>query len=231
MAAGLIVNDFSTTQSGGATNVATSIGVAAAIPGAGAADRVYVRNRRTGEIFLVTAGGNGTTWTVTREAEDASRFPKAAMIAGDNLDVIASKLALQENLVAYTAFTPTVTQSGSVTVSIVAARDCIIGKHAHVWFQLSVTGSGTGANDIVVTIPAALAAHANAIGATIMSGVAMIYDNGTAFHSCFAYFATATTIKFIDPAVTSGASVGSGPSFALAVNDSISANLEYELAA
>lgn len=113
MPAGFLINDWSTTTSASATNVATSISVAAAVPGAGASDRVYIRNRRTGEIFLITSGANGTTWTVTREAEDASRFPKAAMNSGDNLDAIGSRLALAEGLMFYGTWTPTLIGSST----------------------------------------------------------------------------------------------------------------------
>lgn len=86
----LQLNDYQTTQSGGATSGATSIAVAAAISGAGAADTVRMRNARTGEIFDVTAGGDSTTWTVSRAVEDATRFPAAAMLNGDVLEAVAT---------------------------------------------------------------------------------------------------------------------------------------------
>ncbi len=84
----LLINDFSTTQSGGATSGAVSLAVAAAVPGAGAGDTVRFRNARTGEIFDGTANLNTTTWTVSRAVEDASRWPAAAMLNGDVLEAV-----------------------------------------------------------------------------------------------------------------------------------------------
>ncbi len=91
----LLINDFQTTQSGGATSGATSIAVAAAVPGVGASDTVRFRNARTGEIFDGTANLNTTTWTIARAVEDSSRWPAAAMLNGDVLEAVPTNALVQ----------------------------------------------------------------------------------------------------------------------------------------
>src|SRR5512138_2983596 len=50
----------------------------------------------------------------------------------------------------WAAWTPTVTQSGAVTVTVTYARYCLVGKVCHVQARLAVTGSGTETNAIVI---------------------------------------------------------------------------------
>lgn len=91
----LLINDFQTTVSSGINSSATTLTVAAAIPGAGASDTVRMRNAASGEIFDVTAGGNGTSWTIVRGVEDASRWPAAAMSASDVLEAVPTSAGIQ----------------------------------------------------------------------------------------------------------------------------------------
>jgi hypothetical protein len=54
---------------------------------------------------------------------------------------------------AWTSWTPTVTQSGSVTVTNTRSRYARYGRTIHFSLQLSVTGSGTGSNAVLISFP------------------------------------------------------------------------------
>ena len=59
---------------------------------------------------------------------------------------------------AWTSWTPTVTQSGSVTVTNTRSRYARWGRKIEVTISLSVTGSGTSSNQITVSLPVTAAA-------------------------------------------------------------------------
>lgn len=63
-----------------------------------------------------------------------------------------------------TAWTPTVTQSGSVTVTNTYSRYIRVGRLVHGWFNLAVTGSGTGANAVIIGIPLTAATSGISVG-------------------------------------------------------------------
>lgn len=65
---------------------------------------------------------------------------------------------------AWTSWTPTVTQSGSVTVTNTRSRYARYGRTIHFLVSLAVTGSGTSSNAITVSLPVAAAATDEIIG-------------------------------------------------------------------
>jgi hypothetical protein len=66
---------------------------------------------------------------------------------------------------ALTSWTPTVTQTGSVTVTNNYSRYIRIGRLIAGWFSLTVTGSGSGSANIVIgAIPATAASTSPVIG-------------------------------------------------------------------
>ncbi len=114
----------------------------------------------------------------------------------------------------YTDWTPTVTQLGNVVVTITEAKYVKIGQMVHIYANLTVTGSGTGANAIVV---GALTNFGSVSGC---QGGALILDTGTLAYHAGVIPASGTTIKFYGYAV--GDFVGITPNFALAAGDTIS---------
>ena len=54
---------------------------------------------------------------------------------------------------AWTSWTPTVTQSGSVTVTNTRSRYARYGRTIHFTMVLAVTGTGSGTNSIVLSLP------------------------------------------------------------------------------
>jgi hypothetical protein len=88
-------NLAATTLSGGITNVATSLTVASASGFPSAAPfRIVLSDGTNYELLEVTAGAGTTTWTVTREVEDSSRFPKRAWNNGDRVTQVVTAGAL-----------------------------------------------------------------------------------------------------------------------------------------
>lgn len=73
---------------------------------------------------------------------------------------------------ALTSWTPTVTQSGSVTVTVNYATCQRIGRMLHGGFRVTVTGSGTGANAVIIGgLPA------TGVSSSAPVGFATIYDS------------------------------------------------------
>lgn len=80
---------------------------------------------------------------------------------------------------AWTSWTPTVTQSGSVTVTNTRSRYARYGRTIHFTAQLSVTGSGTGSNAITISLPVTAAASAQMVGVGLLvdSSASLIYPS------------------------------------------------------
>lgn len=75
---------------------------------------------------------------------------------------------------ALTSWTPTVTQSGSVTVTVNYAKYQRVGRMIMGWFKVTCTGSGTISNPVIIGgIPATAAASDVGIGP------ATLYDTST----------------------------------------------------
>jgi hypothetical protein len=125
----------------------------------------------------------------------------------------------------WASWTPAVTQSGSVTVTVTRARYTQIHKTVVAIGQLAVTGTGTAGNAITVTVPVTAAA------AGPVAGSAWIFDSSaTASYSNAVFLNATTTIRFLNDATGAGAGVGATPSFGLASPDEIRFIVTYEAA-
>lgn len=122
-------------------------------------------------------------------------------------------------------WTPTVTQSGSVTVTISSAKYVKVGTIVHAWARLVVTGSGTGNNAIVIGgLPFTAARSGEVIGSGYIynADATIIYDGSL-------QLVTTTTINYIWGTGT-GNAMGVSPNFALASPDELRFHIAYEAA-
>lgn len=173
--------------------------------GAGKAVRVYGADGTGYGQFtsdnngLVTLGGSGTS-------------------AGD--------IALSGG--AWVAWVPVLTQGASTpTFTTTYAKYRKLGKTVNVQCELAVTSAGVIANQVSVTLPAALTA---ATGTGHMPiGQMRIFRTGVTIYNTHASLQTATLVVGHVENATSGP-IGLSPSFALAIGDKVAVNLMYELA-
>lgn len=130
------------------------------------------------------------------------------------------------DLAAWTSWTPAVTQPGSVTVTNTRSRYARYGRTIHFTVNLSVTGSGTGANDIVISLPVTAAATGPAVG----SGQVVDTSAGTA-HRCIIGLNSTTSFVMQPTATTATGALGStGMTAGLASGDTIEVSGTYEAA-
>lgn len=117
-------------------------------------------------------------------------------------------------------WTPTITQSGSVTYTSTFSRYSVIQDTVIVRARLAVTSAGTTNNTITIgSIPVAAADNSG------IAGEMVILDNGTAYY-IGALFISGTT--FLGRADGLGAAFGVTPNFALASGDIIDIVAVYE---
>lgn len=118
------------------------------------------------------------------------------------------------------AWTPTLTQSGSVSHTLNKGRYVQQGAVIHCWCDLSITGSGTAANAITVTAPVT----ANTSG--IVVGAAQVYDSSaTSRYVCTTFAQSTTTFTFRSDG--GDGALGFNPSFGLASGDTIQLQATY----
>lgn len=124
-------------------------------------------------------------------------------------------------------WTPTVTQSGAVAVTVTYARYFIVGEVAIVQALLAVTGAGTATNAIIIGgQPAAIQPANTATFAAI--GVGIVRDSG----GSVSYTGILTARDVTDwrfQAHNVGPTIGISPDFALASGDEISFQAAYEI--
>ena len=162
--------------------------------------------------------------------------PSAQLAADDQVAVLLFQATNFENGVILGAFgstgatdtagtwTPTVTQSGSVAVTINSARYRISGKLCHVQARLSVTGAGTAGNGIVIGgQPSAI----QAISTEVLIGHFLLFDSGTAYYTGAVRAVGAANWQMFGH--LEGGSLGADPSFALAAGDVLYFAGTYEL--
>jgi hypothetical protein len=106
---------------------------------------------------------------------------------------------------AWTAYTPTLTQSAAVTKTVTYAKYVRIGKTVCFSLYLDVTGTGTAANEVVVGLPVTAATSA---GVHVGSG--MIFDASAGIvYNGNAFLASATAVKLWPSADGTAAGLGS----------------------
>ena len=124
----------------------------------------------------------------------------------------------------WTAWTPEVSQPTTVAATVDAATYTQIGKLVVANFRLSITGTGTGGNAVVVSLPVT-AARANDY-----CGSVQIYDLSlTTPYLGIAWLQTTTTMRFRGDWSGTGA-WGFVPNVGLAAGDFIAGTVIYEAA-
>lgn len=129
---------------------------------------------------------------------------------------------------AWTPYTPTLTQSGAVTKTVTYAKYQRVGRLIHFAVNLSITGTGTASNVVLVGLP--VAASAGFDGCQL--GPGLIYDSSasTVYNGNAAV--VGTTTAHIWPAADGAVTALGGRAFtaALASGDLIRMSGTYEAA-
>ena len=124
---------------------------------------------------------------------------------------------------AWVDYTPTLTQSATVTKTISNARYCQIQKTVFVQVYLIATSAGTAGNIVKIGLPiAARAANSST------TGIAQLYDASTnLMYVSSAYLDSATACAFL---YQTGSPFGISPTITLGAGDQLQMNLTYEVA-
>jgi hypothetical protein len=128
---------------------------------------------------------------------------------------------------AWTTWTPVVTQSGAVAVTVNRAVYARYGRTIHWKCQLTVTGTGTASQPIYVSVPVTGAAATDS-----HNGSGYLFDTSAAtFYPCVVVAASTTTTQMLGTAGTNP-TLGAGGGFtaALAAGDQILLSGTYEAA-
>lgn len=128
----------------------------------------------------------------------------------------------------WTSWTPTVTQSVGVTVTVSYAKYMIIGNVAIVLVRLTCTTAGTTNNNIVIGGQPAIIQPVDT-GANAVIGSGMILDIGAGHYQGSLIAVGATDFRFRRDDATNSY-VGQSPNFALANTDQIGFQAAYEVA-
>lgn len=133
---------------------------------------------------------------------------------------VTKKVGRNDLIGSWATWTPTVTQSGSVTATVTRAEHLTIaGLVVVCFFDLAITGAGTGGNVITISLPSTM----NAANGGFGSGWIADASNTTYEVS---WIATSTTaIAGLHSANTNY--VGATPNFALASGDSLRGGFIY----
>src|SRR5688500_15076466 len=125
------------------------------------------------------------TW-ITGEIATAAQFNAHVR---DNIDHVYGSV---------TTFSPTVTQSGSVTLTTAIGRYRHVGNVCWLHIFCDVGGTGTGGNNIVIgNVPAAVAPRVSGLFSStgeVDVGDGFFFDSGTALYRCISAFNAAATL-------------------------------------
>lgn len=129
---------------------------------------------------------------------------------------------------AWTSWTPTVTQSGSVTVTNTRSRYARYGRTIHWSIELNVTGSGSAANIISITLPVTAASATSTAGSGVLVDLSAALKFGfiAEFQSTTAFVMQCTDSSAAGRLGETGAPFAGG----LASGDVIRASGTYEAA-
>ena len=127
---------------------------------------------------------------------------------------------------AWETWTPTVTQTGNVTVTINYAKYTRIQKLVVAQFYLTVTGTGTAGSAVSVSLPIT-----NYAASSQMVGGGFIFDaSATNLYTVQSQIASTTTVQFYSDQTGTASFWGIAPNVGLAVNDQIRCTVSYEAA-
>lgn len=125
-------------------------------------------------------------------------------------------------------YTPTLTQSATVTKTTTYAGYSRIGNWIHGTVALTVTGTGTAANAVTVGLPVACVT-----GANIVIGTGFIFDasTGTALYKGILLLSSTTTAQFAVTSTATGGRLGTEAfTAALASGDLVNYDFSYPAA-
>lgn len=128
----------------------------------------------------------------------------------------------------WTAFVPTMSQVGAVTVTVNSARYAVVGKTAYVSMLLTTTSGGTGGNGVAVAgLPGAVAPQ-------LTNALAMIgnftYSRGGTFYTGTVNAASSTTLGFLCSVGGATNVFGVTPNITVTAGDIIGIQAVYEIA-
>ncbi len=127
----------------------------------------------------------------------------------------------------YTDYTPTWTQSTTITKTVNFARYTQFGKMVHVSVKMTATGSGTATNNIAIGLPVTASAN------NFVMGSAMHLDESTAnddIRTFIAVYNTSSSVIFMNTASFNGTHqyFGVNQSITIASGDVMWMSLIYE---
>ncbi len=180
--------------------------------------------------------GNGiltdlTDWFVPETGAATVEFGAIQRTLGNTTGLVGStdtgKLQNEVSYSAWINYTPTITQSGTVTATITRARYRRNGTQVEVHVRVDMTAAGSAGSGVTISLPVTAAYTGN----VDIVGVMAVYDASAGqVYSGVARLGSTTTIDSL--AHNSGAtSIGANPSFALASGDVVSCHINYEAAA
>lgn len=125
-------------------------------------------------------------------------------------------------------WTPTVTQSGSVTHTLNEARYIRQGNLVHAWFSATMTGTGTAGNNVNVSLPVT-ASGSHYVGGCV--GAGLVYDNSAGIrYPAQIELASTTAVGFGVETTLSAGLWGTFPNLALAASDALRFQVTYQAA-
>jgi hypothetical protein len=201
------------------------------------------KNWATGDVLTAADLEDYTVLqTVMRFASAAARDSALAAVLAEgqlaylldtNLLTMYDGSAWQEfnRNAARATYTPTLTQSGAVTKTVTRATVIKSFREVRFDFDLTVTGTGSAANDVSIELPNT--APAGLVGAVIGGG--LIYDtSSTATYPALLICTSTTGAKFL-PSSAGGAALAylgsTGFTAALAAGDVVRGSGSYEATA
>jgi hypothetical protein len=141
-----------------------------------------------------------------------------------NEDVVDNMTELAPFFSAWTSWTPVVSQPGAITGTVSGASFIQVGRLVIASFRFSVTGTGTGSNGVLISIPVTAADTNVHIGSTF------IFDTSASTgYSLIANLTTSTSFRMQGDS-TQNAGWGFSPNIALASGDLISGTIVYQAA-
>lgn len=126
----------------------------------------------------------------------------------------------------WTDYTPTLKQNGTRTATVNYAKYMQINKFCFVTVDLSVTQTGSAANDISVTLPFNSSGYAG--GGQTVIGTGLFYDSSaTDVMLTTAIVSSGEALFVVDASTAVANKLGSSPSVALGSGDVLSFSVGY----
>lgn len=152
----------------------------------------------------------------------------AAQLNAELRDALLGAFPLGPPDLAWTAYTPTLTQSATVTKTVTYAKYTKTGRKVTVNVRLAVTGAGTASNAILIGLPVPAAT-----ASFVPCGIGWVLDSSAARnYTGVAVLSSTTAVSIIannDPAEL-GAAGGLNMTAALASPDTVNMSVTYEAA-